>query len=267
MRDVIEWLDQVRGKNKGTLTLSLRNHREDGRGDQVDCWDLPEQLDPTGLWKQIEKAAQEDADLLGGAQRYACVVLRDKDHVARRLFMVEGRVESGALGNPSAENALVNQLIRSLESKDRFIMMQWQAISGPLLNELQRMAARVEKLEGVNDERAVAFEQARSEQHSREIATAMAKHQMAMTQEVVHAARMIAPWAINEVAGKQLLPTGGPTPLDQSLKALLESLRPDQFQKLQGVLSESQLITVMKLWKHYNDPPEKPAQAQTAAKA
>lgn len=252
MRDIIQWLDQVRGKNQGTLTLSLRNHREDGKAEQIDSWDLPPDLDPTQLWKQIEAAAQQDADLLGGPQRYAVVCMRERDHLSRRLFMLEGRIEAGTLNNPSAENALVNTLLRQQADQHAFIMKQWEAIRNPLLGELSRLTARCEKLEDRDDMRRAAFEGAVSQAHERELATFLAKHQASMSQEFVHGLRMLLPWAVNSAAGKQLLPTNGTaTPADQSLKALFESIRPDQLDALRGILNEHQTIAVLQAYQHY----------------
>ncbi|TXH50462.1 MAG: hypothetical protein E6Q97_20530 [Desulfurellales bacterium] len=256
-REIIEWLDVCRQRYKGSLTISLRNHRDDGRGDQIDFWELPENLEAAGLWKQVVAAPQGDADLLGGAQRYAVVCLSGKDHLARRLFVCEGRAEVGAIGTHTAESALVTQLLRANYDKDRFILQTMQSVISPMRMELERMTSRCEKLEMRDDDRAKAFEAARSEQHSRDLATFIAKHQTEMSQEVVHGLRMLLPWAVNELSDKKLLPAEGMQPHEQSLQALLESLRPDQMQKLQDILSPQQAITVLKLHQHFTAAPKK----------
>lgn len=256
-KEIIDWLDACRTRYKGTLTLSLRNHRDDGRNDQIDFWELPELVDAGGLWRQIEATAQSDADLLGGSHRYVVVCLSGKEHLARRLFVVEGRAEAGAVGNHSAESALLMMLMRSLHDKDRFLMQTMQATVTPLRQELERVTARCEKLETRDDERSVAFEHARSEQHNRELASFLAKHQAEMSQEVVHGLRMLVPWAVNQVDGKASLPTTGLQPHEQSLQALLESIRPDQLDKLKEVFTPHQAVALMKLHQLYTALPQK----------
>lgn len=252
--EIIEWIEVFRQRTKGHLTLSLRNHRDDGRGDQIDCWELPEGIEAAHLWRNVEGAAQADADLLGGAQRYQIVCLSGKDHLGRRLFVCEGRSEAGAIGTHSAESALVTQLLRANYDKDRFILHTFQAVMQPMRSELERITARCEKLELRDDERAKTFEAARSEQHSRDLATHLAKHQVDMTQEVVHGLKMLLPWAVNEVSGQKMLPTSGLPPHEQSLQGLLESIRPDQLEKLKETLTPQQTITILKLHQHYCSP-------------
>ena len=256
-KEIIDWLDACRSRYKGTLTLSLRNHRDDGRNDQIDFWELPDNVDAGGLWRQIESTAQSDADLLGGSHRYVVVCLSGKDHLARRLFVVEGRAEAGAVGNHSAESALVMMLMRSMHEKDRFLLSTLQATVNPLRLELERVTARCEKLETRDDDRAQAFEAARSEQHNRELASFLTKHQAEMSQEVVHGLRMLLPWAVNQIDGKASLPTTGLAPHEQSLQALLESIRPDQLDKLKDLFTPQQAITLMNLHKHYTALPQK----------
>lgn len=257
-----DWLDQVRGKHKGTLTLTLNNHRDDGKGVQLDAWDLPESLDAHELWKTMSELARLEADCLKGAQTYAVGVVSAGVLVARRLFQLEGGradVPQGREGGGSLEVMqllvkLVETREQSLARKDELVMRMTGAFTNGYVREIERLQTRNEHLELRDLARAEGYERLVSKQHERELAGKKTEHNMQMTQEVVHGLRMLAPLIGNKILGEKALSTDDTSLKDESLRAFMESIRPEQMEKLQSLLNPFQAVAVMEMWKTYCGP-------------
>lgn len=247
-----DWFEQVRAKHKGrSLSLSLWNHADDGRGSQIDAWDVPDQLDVTPIWNDVQKVAQKDAELLRGTQTYAIMVSVGAACIARRLFQLEGgRIERLA-GRGTPEDSVVPALLRHLENKERVMIRLVEGCIGGLAKENERLLLRNEKLEMRDQERAEGYERLLSKQQERDLATTRQKAELQLKQEIANDMRMLAPHIANKLIGHKALPEGPLSPDMMSLRAFLESITPEQMAKLQDTLNPAQGATVMEFYNTY----------------
>lgn len=252
-----QWLEQLRAKNDGkSITLRLRHVRADGTSQPVDEFDLSG--DVHSLTASIEERAQSEADVLGGTQTYAIVATNGSESLSRHLFRVDG---SGAntdvgLSEPATAHGLTAQLMRHNEALLKYVVASHATTTAAKDKELARLTARCQMLEGRDDERALAAEKMRTKQHKRDLESKESLHRMEMVQEVVHSGRMLLPFVINEVVGKdskgkKVVPDASLAPMEISAKAFFESLRPKQIEDLEKVLNNNQYMAVLMAWKKY----------------
>lgn len=250
-----QWLEQLRAKNDGkSITLRLRHVRADGTSQPVDEFDLSG--DVHTLTASIEERAQSEADVLGGTQTYAIVATSGSDSLSRHLFRVDG---SGAntdvgLSEPATAHGLTAQLMRHNEALLKYVVASHATTTAAKDKELARLTMRCQMLESRDDERALAAEKMRTKQHKRDLESKESLHRMEMVQEVVHSGRMLVPFIINEMVGKdgkKVVPDASLAPTEISAKAFFESLRPKQIEDLEKVLSTPQYMAVLTAWKKY----------------
>ncbi|HRI69250.1 MAG TPA: hypothetical protein PK156_33700 [Polyangium sp.] len=263
---IFQWLEVVKSKHVGKqIVLKLRHVRADGTTQPVDDFDMG--ADPQQQAQQIEERAQGEADVLGGTQTYAIVATIGTDAVSRHLFRVDGSSGNTEVGlsEPASQMGLLGQTMRHNEVITRMLVTSIATTTAAKDKELQRLTARCQMLELRDDERSLNAEKMRSKQHKREIETKESMHRMEMIQEVVHAGRIVVPWIANELVanknGQKLLPGGGISPMEESFKALFESIRPEQFEQLSNILNPMQYMSVLMAWRKYcgngNDEPKK----------
>jgi hypothetical protein len=244
------WFNEVKAKYKNaTLGVSLWHHHEDGRGDQLDSWNVPDQFDVESIWPSIQDVARNYAELLRGSQTFAVVVTANESRVSRRGFTLEGgAIAAQKVAAANSEGAVVGELLRHLENKERIQAKLLDSILGGLTGEIERLGKRNTHLEMRDIERAEGYERLLSKQHERELATKKHLHNTQMTNELVNGVRMVIPTIANKIAGEKVLPQGPLTPTEQALQALLESITPEQMTKIQGALRPEQAMTVMETY-------------------
>lgn len=244
------WFNDVKSKyNTASMGVLLCHHHEDGRGDQLDSWSIPDQLDVESIWPAIQDVAKSYAELLRGSQTFAVVVTASDSRVARRTFALEGGAIAAQKNHqPSSDGHVISELLRHLENKERIQARLFDSTIGQLTSEIERQSKRNAHLELRDMERAEAYERILSKQHERELATKKHLHNTQMQNELVNGVRMIIPTIANKVAGEKILPEAKLTPKEQSLQALLESITPEQMAEMQKILNPFQAMAVMEAY-------------------
>jgi hypothetical protein len=65
--------------------------------------------------------------------------------------------------------------------------------------------------------------------------------------------RFVLPFAVNAIAKKQIIPTGDNSLLKEALKPVMSELTESQVTELQKILSPTQLVGLMEVWKLVKD--------------
>jgi len=245
------WFNEVKAKYKTVnVGLSLWHHQEDGRGDQLDSWAVPDQLDVESLWPSIQEVARNYAELLRGSQTFAIVVTAGESRVARRNFALEGgAIAAQKTHAVTGDGVVVGELLRHLENKERIQAKLLDSILGQLTGEIDRLGKRNAHLEMRDIERAEGYEKLLSKQHERDLQTRKHLHNVQMQNELANGVRMVIPTIANKIAGEKVLPEAKLSTTEQSFQALLESITPEQMSKITEALNPYQAMAVMEAYK------------------
>ena len=202
---------------------------------------------PEDLCSSLVAAAHEDAEGLGGLQRYVCYSYygeageRKGERFTFRIFTDFAEDELGGDSEPANATGLVSQSMRHTEA----IMRSNTMDRGEIIRHYQRivdsLTAQVEKLSAKHFDMLTMAEEMTQANHERKMDAIRVEHEMINKGEVFRTVKILLPTVVNKLAGKNLLPTSE-TPSDVLVDQLLESLDPQQVAVIQQVLKPQQLV-------------------------
>ncbi len=210
----------------------------------------------------LDNMVNDDASGMGGIQRYVIEAWHDEaDSPSARFTMrVEGfdpdieGVDSDDAEPPTKAGALGQQM-----RHNEIIMKTLVAGLGGAIQSLQRAAAvnaaQVEKLMEQRLEDFRVVEEALSHKHEREMEMMEHTGNMERKDRLIEKGLTLLPAVVNRIAGKNLV--AAPSPRDEMLKGLIETLTPDQLRGVAAQLNpEQQIVLVEMLQAYQNDEEE-----------
>lgn len=202
---------------------------------------------------EIVETAQEDAANRFGRQRYVlCSYYAGSPQTVAesKPFMRYGGGDDDDEGDVDSEGptarGLQTQLMRHLEAVHRTSTQGAQQMVAAQSRMLEIAVAKATALEEKHAQTIQVYEALLSERHVRELASKEHELKVRAWGELADKANLLLPVVVNKLAGVRILPEPA-TAMTEMLGSFMESITPEQFQKLQGVLSPDQFIVVCNL--------------------
>lgn len=211
---------------------------------------------------EIELKATDDAEGLGGVQRYTinCFFKNSDGSQTRYIFKVdasdgEETEDSGEyMTEPPSMKGLISQLMRHNEATMRTATMVTNHNMTLQQRIIERQAEQVEKLLSEKYDNMRTMEGVLSEQHKRKLEEMEQLSNQQFREEIIKKVALLAPVVANRIAGRTIVPVG--SPMNASLVALRESLTQEQMQALMGVLRPEQAMAVIEMLQSVTPPSE-----------
>lgn len=232
-----------------------------GKANEVETFKYREGMTADELRPLIDEVlsrAQSDADGAGGVQRYLlrAFVKGDTSPVSRFSFRLRGSDEDFEEGNAfdDAPNAkgLLTQLMRHNEA----IMRSANTMMGTAVSMLARQAENAnERLEAMTAQRSADFElmeKLRSGQHDRDMEMLQHEASEKRKEAMFEKFSILIPVVLNKLAGTKVVPSQDPAAL--MIKGFVDTLEPDQFNKILSALKPEQGIALIELVKSFQQP-------------
>lgn len=212
-----------------------------------------------GWISEIEQIAYDDCEDLGGVQRYALLPYFGKQQKNRLTFRMAGeeKDEDSFDSEPPNKAGLVAQSQRHAEASHRHteVMMRLLISStNNVVNQYARtvasLATQNEALQGKHVEGMTLLEDLLIQRHEREQENKQADFRMRIQEEAYNDIRPMVPLVVNRLVGKKLLPEQVDAKT-QAMKGLMESLRPEQMQRIAGALTSPQQIALFEFYEMF----------------
>ena len=233
--------------------LSLRHVAVSDRQVDVATFTIGEKLpeDQDVLIGRIEEALENDADGLGGVQRYVLLALKEGRSVSRLPIRVaSGADEGGGFesmeSEPANSKGLLAQLMRHNEVQSRMFAMSM----GQVVSTMQRTIARLQETVEVADERRLAAvdvaEDLLTRGHERAALTQMVEDNRNAKTALFDTVKGAMPHLMQYLRKAAGAPIES-TPTSKLLSQLAGSLGPDQLLGLEKLLTPAQMEIIGKI--------------------
>jgi hypothetical protein len=219
--------------------------------------------DQDALLSRIEQALENDADGLGGVQKYVLLALREGRPLSRLPLRVASSFDDGGSSDsldsePANSKGLLAQLMRHNEVQSRMFAMSM----GQVVSTMQRTISRLQEENELADERRLAAvstaEQLLSKGHERAAITQMVEDNRVARTATFNTIKAAVPFLLQylragigdpSVTGAPSA-TGAPseaTSVGKLVSELASSLKPDQLLGLQNLLTPEQMEIIEKI--------------------
>lgn len=259
-KELERWVRQQKSvaRDEGALTFMELTHLGQTRHDRI--WSAPVEVDtdPTDLASALYKAAVDDANGLGGIQKYSLGVCfgGKKKPLEKCRFRVRAPDDEEFPDDIGSEVAnakgLVTQAMRHTEGVMRTSIGGTQDIIRHYQKMVETSTADAERLRERLAEMYEAHEEILSMQTEREIDRMRAQKREDRIDEGIQVLKLLGPTIINKLAGKKILEEKE-TPESYQMRQFMESLDPKQMEQLSEVLKPAQLGVVLQLADKYLD--------------
>lgn len=267
-RSVSSWVEsQIKelGENQ-KLRIALR-HVGGNKKELVKRWNVTRDTSVNELSMEISEASRLDAFGVGGMgggglQRYEIVAYVDDENVGLFRFRVQdvevdesSGLDFGSSGRNSLNECAVDLVRQSqghVESLIRAIATLVVGTEKSRVHEIERVTNRSIELEKKIDEMRAEFEKAKDNDLERNLKREKFHKDERRLDEVFATARVLLPFLLNAFAKKQLVPTGDNSVLKEALRPVMTELTMDQVSKLQEILTPSQTVALLELWRMLN---------------
>lgn len=232
-----------------------------------------EDVDVEELMVRIEKTANRDVNGLGAIQSYALYPYFGTEGGSRGRFpftLEANPIDDVRFEDNSSEPATPKgQLAQSMRHLEKVLQM---ATGGQELamRHLQTMIHDLreenERLRQGREQMIIRHERTLSDQHARDLASQQFVISERRKQEFVSLIKMLAPAAINRIAGKNILPEAVP-PIMLMVQELLARLDQEKMGRLvqSGALDEKDFMILQEIMVHLRDKEERQAKAEEEA--
>lgn len=255
-KKLAQWMTSELCKAKPANRFVLRTAAPGTRGTEIEEFEIESRMDleeiPAFAGNVIARA-QEDADGNGpNVQRYVVLAFRKGETKpgSRYSFRLRGESdvdldeESG--DEPATIKGLLAQLMRHNEATTRTLVQA----TGTLMSTMARRLESADRLnESLIKDRTEHFrilEEAKSEQHTRDMEMMLTDGTMRRKDQAFQKLMALVPLVINKIAGSKVLPDKS-DPLMMLLEPLIGSMSQEQFQAIQSTLSPEQTIMFVEL--------------------
>lgn len=279
---------QVKAALGEPLTLKLRYQRPEGHRGVSTILHLPvaEQEDVNDIASELHQCAVEDADRMGrggDVERRYCVQsyvpssaeamtnfgfsictadFVDDDQPARpKAPGADGLLEAAFERMCTLHEAMSVNQVRSIKPitdayRDMMTLQQTRVI---------HLEDRENEFVDLRRKLVMANEAALSQQAERERVAERDRVSARRFDDAYKKVSALLPTIVNRLTGTNLLPEKT-TPAMEMLRAIVQSLRPEQLQQLQTILTPDQLMPLLELMRHFIEEEEK-AQAPQEGRA
>lgn len=257
---LVRWIRQqilLDDEEKGQCKKIVLRHVAGGRyGSEILSVPVPKKAIDDQWFEElandIEIRVTDDAEGLGGMQTYCVHSLYEKrpDKPGSRFTIRETSADENledAESEPPTKTGIITQMMRHTEAATRVALMATGQIMSALKNTNARQAEMIEKLVGEKMSNLETMEKLRSEEMERKIILQRAESDERRKSEIFEKLTMLLPVAVNRISGKNLLPEKA-SGTELVIKGLIESITPEQLEKLQTVLRPEQLVTLLEIF-------------------
>lgn len=201
----------------------------------------------------VEEAAHDDAESLGGHQRY--LLLAYFKGADKPLGRCGFRMEAGddedegdeeLASEPANAKGLVAQTMRHQEATMRTSIMGHNHMMSMMQRTIDSQQDTINALLKEKFDSIKLIEEMLSLKQERDLEARKALHAEEMKEAGFKKLMLLGPSLVNRVVGKKVLPEET-TPMQETLKAFAESLTMEQMEKLQGVLTSEQVIAMVNI--------------------
>lgn len=208
------------------------------------------------LAREIELCAQADADGLGGRQKYMLhgIAKGGKGGALCRLpFRMDGA--DGASGGEGADDigsepgtpkGLLTQLMRHNEVNLRTAVSGADSTMRTMRRIIEVQAEQIQDAEKYRFKTMELVESLYSRKQQRELELMKEQNAEKRSDQLFEGVTMLAPFVVNRLAGKNLLPEPESLKL-LSMRKMFESITGEQFEKIMGALDMQQKIAMMEM--------------------
>lgn len=252
-RKVEKWLEKIMDSNTGLDRLVLEHVGINGN-QQV--WDLDhfEGLGPENVAAQVLERANDDAHAQKGTVRYKLVAFQGGSrHGSQRTWftLAGGGFDLDGMEDTEGPNGpgIIAQLMRHNEAFMRGAMLQTREIIVDLRRELADQRQMNRHMLHNQFKVVEAHERLLNEQTRREIEMRKAKFDEVKQEKIFEQIMVLLPVALRHMADASGSHAFKESALEQSLRSLIGTLRPEQLQGIMKNLNEAQVISFMDLYK------------------
>lgn len=206
---------------------------------------------------QIEGSVLEDAEGIGGVQKYRLLAYHTKAArpVARFTFRMTGadldEYEDNFTEGASAKGHM-GQMMRHNEALMRIAVMGANQALGIQNRTIARQAEQVERLLTQRMQEFELIEDLRSQQHERDLATKAEENKQVRYQELFEKGKVLLPVLANRIAGRRLLPEEA-DPMVETLRSFAETLSPAQISDIMPKLKPEQQVALVEFLEAMHD--------------
>lgn len=248
-----------RERSEAITAIELRHAASGSKGNIVDDFEFGNinTDNISSLIDDVLNRAQNDANGLGGVQRYELHILAGEKKVAARFaFRIQG--EDEAVDNIAGDEAanmkgLLTQLMRHNEQQNRTMMTGIGAMVQMMNRTIERDQDTIEHLLEERRKNWDIIEKGKTQEHERELELMEAHRKGEREDMMFQKINALFPLLLSKVSGKPAVDSQEKT----LLAGFVDSLSEEQFQKIASALSPEQqilLFTVVKEMKQKSLP-------------
>lgn len=206
---------------------------------------------------QIESSVLEDAEGIGGVQRYQ--ILAYHTQASRPVTRFTFRMSAADLdeyedefSEPASTKGQHAQIMRHNEALMRIAVMGANQALGLQNRTIARQADLIEKMMSQRMEEFELIEELRSNQHERELMTKAEEAKQERYNQLFEKGKVLLPVVANRIAGRKVLPEDT-DPMVETLKSLVETLDPGQVSDILPRLRPEQQIALLEFIEAYQN--------------
>ena len=216
---------------------------------------------------QIEGAVLEDAEGIGGVQKYQLLAYFTKASrsVARLTFRMTGAdldEYEDSMSEPATAKGHHAKIMRHNEALMRIAVLGANQSIGMLNRTVARQSDTIVLLLTQRVEEFELIENLKSQQHERDLATKAEEYKQERYNQLFEKGKVLLPVVANRIAGRKVLPEET-DPMIETLKSLVETLDPAQVSDILPKLRPEQQIALIEFIEAYkNEHEEKEGKKQ-----
>jgi hypothetical protein len=246
--------DPKNGRCTGFLVL----HMGSGKNNQVASVPVHEKFGPEDVEEmatELVNMAEFDADALGGIQKYYLTASFENlsAPINRFAFRVNGAASEDNVdtfdSEPANTKGLLGQMMRHTEASHRISVASTGHVITMQNKIITRQAEQLEAMQSKHIELIETLEELKSERHSRDLDAAESMRKQEAYKDITQKILMLMPIVVNKFTGKKLLPektTSG----EQMVKSLMDSIKPEQMEKMGEILTPEQQMIIFNVYEN-----------------
>lgn len=216
----------------------------------------PKTFSPDGSTFEISEAMIEDAEGLGGIQKYVIKAYHGKRKTPQvKRVSVDARADNvdDDFSEPANAKGLVSQLMRHNEAATRLALGGAHENQKMLLSTIRELREENAQLRQERKEYLAEREELHTKKHERELEVKLVESQEKRKDEVMGELKLLLP-VVAQKLGFRALGPGGAAASDAdavaamaTIRKLVESITPEQMANIAGTLKPAQLAAFMTL--------------------
>lgn len=212
--------------------------------------DLEDNETLDGLITSLEMAMVDDAEGIGGLQRYVVFGIEKKTTISRLTLRYRGTHNEEDMSQlegsePPTEKGVTTALMRHMEARERLSVMGWGQIIQTQAAMIENANKTLEMYSGRFLEMEVAYQELLSMKHQRDLDERQVVSKIEMKEKLAQKAMLVLPSIAKRLG---LSGIEGETNLEvEELRGVLQSLDESQFEAISRILKPEQMLAVASL--------------------